>query len=279
MLVSVIIPVHNRPLRVRRAIESVLAQTFADFELLVVDDGSTDDTPGVLAELQAGNPARMRVFSQPNKGVSAARNLGLTQARGSLFALLDSDDSWLPQKLERQVTYLLAHTYEVCQTEEIWMRRGRRVNPMHKHAKPSGAFFARALELCLVSPSCVLFTRHFVDTVGFFDESLPACEDYDLWLRALLQYEIGLLDEKLVVRDGGRPDQLSARFYGLDLYRIYSLVKLLKNPALQSAERELTRNALSYKAKIYTQGCVKRGRLFEAQRVKELVGQALEATC
>ena len=276
MLVSVIIPVHNRPVFVRRAVESVLAQTFTGIELLVVDDGSTDETPGVLAQLQAAHGERVRVFSQSNKGVSAARNLGLREARGSLYALLDSDDHWLPKKLERQVDFLVSNKYEVCQTEEIWMRRGKRVNPMNKHTKPSGSFFARALELCLVSPSCVLFTRRFVEKVGLFDETLPACEDYDLWLRALLHYEIGLLDEKLVVRNGGRPDQLSAQFYGLDLYRIHALIKLLNNSALQSAERELTRNALSYKAQIYTQGCIKRGRLFEAQRVKELVDQALD---
>ncbi len=277
MLSSVIIPVYNRPVFVRRAMESVLAQTFGSVELLVVDDGSTDETPGVLAELQAAHPDRVRVFSQPNKGVSAARNLGIRQARGNLLALLDSDDHWLPQKLERQVDYLLANRYEVCQTDEIWMRRGKRVNPMNKHAKPAGAFFARALELCLVSPSCVLFTRRFVEKVGFFDESLPACEDYDLWLRALLHYDIGLLNEKLVVRNGGRPDQLSARFYGLDLYRIHALVKLLNNAALQPPNRELARNALAYKAQIYTQGCLKRGRLFEAQRVRELVRDALDA--
>ena len=276
MLVSVVIPAFNRASLLDRAVRSVFAQTWPDLECIVVDDGSTDDTGELLERLrpEAGDRSFLTVRVGANRGVSAARNLGLAQAGGAYLALLDSDDYWLPEKLARQVAFMREKDLAVSQTEEIWIRRGRRVNPMRKHAKPSGRFFAQALDLCLVSPSCVLFTRAFWDEVGPFDESLPACEDYELWLRALLRYEIGLLPEALTVREGGRPDQLSGKIIGLDLYRIYALVKLLWRDDLSEEQRALTRVALGRKAGVYVRGCLKRDRPEEARRVLDLAREA-----
>lgn len=275
MLVSVVIPTYNRAALLSRAVLSALSQTYPAVEVVVVDDGSEDATSEVLEALQreAGRE-RLRVARQANKGVSSARNLGLGLCRGELFALLDSDDYWLPTKCERQVAFLQATGGVICQTDEIWLRKGVRVNPMRKHLKPSGQFFARALDMCLVSPSATLFTRWFWEEIGPFDESLPACEDYDLWLRTLLRYEVGFLPEPLVVRDGGRADQLSGKYIGLDLYRIYALRKLLAIGKLDSEARALTQEALRRKSDVYIRGCLKCDRPEEALRVKALVAES-----
>ena len=215
---------------VRDAVRSVLEQTWRDLELVVVDDGSTDKTPETLARF---DDPRLTVVSTPNRGVSAARNTGIAQSRGQMIALLDSDDHWLPDKLEIQAAYMKEQGLDICQTEEIWIRRGKRVNPGKKHAKPEGRFFEKALEMCLVSPSCVMFTRKYWELEGPFDETMPACEDYDLWLRTLLRHPVGLVRKALTVKRGGRPDQLSMSVPNLDLYRIYAIIKVLEagNPA------------------------------------------------
>lgn len=277
MLVSAVIPVYNRPRLVARAVGSVLAQDWPELELIVVDDGSTDRTPEVLADLAGESGGRMRVLTQENRGVGAARNAGIYKARGELFAFLDSDDEWLPRKISRQVAFLMQLGLEICQTQEIWMRGGRRVNAPQRHVKPSGRFFAQALGQCLVSPSCTMFTRRFLGEVGCFDETLPACEDYDLWLRALTRFDIGLLDEELTVRHGGRSDQLSTLFTGLDLFRVRSLAKLLASGRLTPEQGALARREMEARAQVYVAGCVKRGRLHEARRVEALVAEVAEA--
>jgi glycosyltransferase involved in cell wall biosynthesis len=259
-LVSVIIPTCNRGWVVRDAIDSVLGQTFADFELIVVDDGSTDETSQIL-EAYAG---RLRVIRQANQGVSAARNRGIDIASGSLIALLDSDDIWLPEKLDVQVAFFKNNTAAlICQTEEIWIRNGLRVNPGKRHRKPSGMIFERSLELCLVSPSAVMVRRELFEEVGRFDESLPACEDYDLWLRVACRFPVHLIDKPLTVKRGGHADQLS-RQPALDKFRIRSLVKLIEAGRLAPAQRDAAVIALRKKCAVYANGCLKRGRLEEA---------------
>ncbi len=273
VLVSAIIPTFNRAELVMRAVASVLAQTHAVLDVVVVDDGSTDDTLARLADL---HDPRLRVISHGRtRGVAAARNTGFAVARGSYLALLDSDDQWLPQKVARQLAFMRQKGLAISQTQEIWMRGGRRVNPGAAHQKPDGFFFQAALARCLVSPSSVMLTREFLDTVGGFDEALLACEDYDLWLRALVRYPVGLLDEWLTVRHGGRPDQLSASFIGLDLFRIRSMAKLLAQPDLSAWHRDCIKKELRHKATLYAKGCLKRDRPEEAMRVLALAAEAM----
>lgn len=267
MLVSVVIPTYNRAALAVEAVASVLAQTHGDLECLVVDDGSTDHTAQVLGGL---DDPRLRILRTPNRGVSAARNLGLFLARGEWLALLDSDDLWKPGKLARQLAYVSAHGYEVCQTREIWMRGGRRVNPPRRHDKPEGFIFERCLDLCVISPSCVLFSRRVFQECGPFDEDMPACEDYDLWLRVSLGHRVGLVPEDLVVRRGGRADQLSLSEPRQDLYRVQALLKLLKNAPLTDTHRRSVVQALARRAGVYAAGCRKRGRMQEAEEVAAL---------
>ncbi len=266
--VSVVIPTYNRADRVSRAVASVIEQPAADTEILVVDDGSRDDTVRALAPFAD----RIRLLRHPdNRGVSAARNTGIRASRAPLIAFLDSDDRWLPGKLAAQLGFFEEHPLSVaCQTQEIWMRHGRRANPGRKHLKPSGDIFEASLERCLVSPSAVMLRRSLLDEVGSFDEDLPVCEDYDLWLRISCRHPIHLIDEPLLVREGGHPDQLSASRPGMDRYRIRSMARLVRSGLLSPIQREAALAALRRKCRIYGQGCLKRGREDEGRAVLAL---------
>lgn len=261
-LVSVIIPTHNRAQKVVRAIDSVLSQQrFTDHEVIVVDDGSSDETREALLPFLG---AITYLAHDVNRGVASARNTGIRFSKAPFIAFLDSDDYWLPGKLSAQVAFFTDHPPALaCQTQEIWFRNGRRVNPQRKHLKPSGDIFAPSLKRCLVSPSAVMLRRSLLDEIGLFDEDLPACEDYDLWLRAACRYPIHLIDEVGVVKEGGHADQLSMRFFGMDRFRIRSIEKLLQSGALSSGQRDAALKELQVKCAIYGQGCIKRGRLEE----------------
>jgi glycosyltransferase involved in cell wall biosynthesis len=259
-LVSVIIPTYNRAGLVRQAVASVKAQTFRDFEVVVVDDGGADGTCEALAA-----DRELRVLSHPGRqGVSAARNSGVTAARGEWLAFLDSDDLWLPDKLARQISFLEGRPeLLICQTDETWVRRGVRVNKPAAHRKAAGQIFLPSLARCMISPSAVMLHRRLFEDHGGFDETLPAAEDYDLWLRLTWRYEVGLVDEPLIIKRGGHPDQLSAQ-WGIDRFRIRALVKLLADPDLPETYARAARRMLAAKGTIYAQGCHKRGRQTEA---------------
>ena len=273
-LVSVIIPTYNRWPLVNEAVESVLAQSAQDFELIVVDDGSTDGTAKELAKFGA----RLRLFSQHRSGVSAARNLGVREARGRLLAFLDSDDFWRPEKLAVQTAFMERHPEcQICQTKEIWLRNGVRVNPRVIHQKPSGDIFLRSLELCLVSPSAVMMTREIFDATGGFDEALPVCEDYDLWLRIGVDHHVALIAEPLVIKRGGHADQLSRSRWGMDRYRVVALQKLLRS-GIRGARRAAVLATLRRKVAILAQGARKRGKEQEAGDYEAKLAEFAEET-
>jgi glycosyltransferase involved in cell wall biosynthesis len=259
--ITVIIPVYNRPGFVKEAIQSVLDQTYSNVEIIVVNDGSTDDTPLVLQSF--GD--KIRIIHQENRGVSAARNTGIKNSKSKWIAFLDSDDIWLPEKLHLQIQFFENHPdARICQTEEIWIKDGKRLYPKKKHKKKSGMIFKNCLPLCIVSPSAVMIHREMFDLVGVFDESLPACEDYDLWLRISCQYPIYLLDKPLIIKRGGHDDQLSQAIR-LDRFRIRALLKILKSNVLTDDQTILAKNELERKCRIYQKGCIKHGRLEEAK--------------
>jgi glycosyltransferase involved in cell wall biosynthesis len=261
--VSVIIPTFNRAEKVVRAVSSVISQNFTDHEIIVVDDGSTDGTKDALAKFMR---KIKYIHVQSNLGVSSARNTGIKESTAKFISFLDSDDYWLPKKLAEQISFINCNPKVlVCQTEEIWIRNGRRVNPQKKHLKPSGDIFLPSLKLCLVSPSAVMLKRSVLKQVGLFDETLPACEDYDLWLRISCRYPVYLIKRPLVVREGGNPDQLSARYTGMDRFRIKSLAKLIKSGVLNERQLQSTYKELLKKCRIYGKGCIKRGKVGEGK--------------
>jgi glycosyltransferase involved in cell wall biosynthesis len=255
-LVSVIIPTHNRLRMLQDAIDSVLAQTYRDFEIIVVDDGSDD---GTAEKIAARYGSAVRVLTQARRGVAAARNLGVKCSRGAYLAFLDSDDMWRPRKLEIQMGFMQTEApSQICQTEEIWIRNGVRVNPKKRHRKPSGDIFRASLDLCLVSPSAALMTRELFERAGRFDESFPVCEDYDLWLRIALDHPVPLIAEPLVVKRGGHADQLSRSTWGLDRFRVHAIKKLLDS-GIEGEKRSWSLEALTRKVAILAQGARKRG--------------------
>lgn len=232
---SVVIPTYNRAALISRALDSVLAQSRQADEILVVDDGSTDNTMDVISDRYP----RISLLRQENKGVSAARNLGIRHAKGEWIALLDSDDEWKPDKLEKQLQILKDNPdYRICHSNETWIRHGIRVNPMKKHRKYGGHIFRHCLPLCVISPSSVVIHRTVFDDIGYFDESLPACEDYDLWLRICSRYPVLYLDEELITKYGGHTDQLSHKHWGMDRFRIFSLEKIISDPMLGESKRD-----------------------------------------
>jgi len=261
-LVSVIIPTFNRSQKLLRAVESVISQHYKGLEILVIDDASTDTT---YKDLLKFGKSITYIRLNKNTGVSGARNTGIHNATAPWIAFLDSDDYWLKDKLRIQMAFIKDNPETIaCQTDEIWIRNGTRVNPKIKHKKPSGNIFNQSLKLCLVSPSSVIIKNSVFNEIGMFDESLPAAEDYDLWLRISCRYPIYLIDKKLIVKEGGHHDQLSKKFHAMDRFRIASITKLIQSGVLSLEQKTAALNELKHKCSIYAHGCLKRGKTQEA---------------
>ena len=252
--ISVIIPTYNRAHLLPRCLDSVLSQTSKPLEVIVVDDGSTDSTRDLVARDYPG----VKLITQDNRGVSAARNAGIRAAAGDWLALLDSDDAWLPGKLEQQARAVAdSPTGNVVHTDEIWVRNGVRVNPHRKHKKYGGFIFKHCLPLCVISPSAVMIHRRVFDQVGLFDETLPVCEDYDLWLRICARMPVLFIEAALITKYGGHAGQLSTRYRGMDRYRIRSLQRILDEVELAPDDRQAALDTLLSKARIYLNGARK----------------------
>ena len=262
--ISVIIPTYNRAHILPRALDSVLAQTQLPIEIIVVNDGSTDGTKSVLS-----NYSGLKIIDQQHSGVSAARNIGLEHTNGEWIAFLDSDDEWLPEKLEQQWAAICNDDKLICHTEEIWIRNGQRVNPMKKHQKFGGMIYERCLPLCVISPSSVMIHKSIFEVVGVFDESLEVCEDYDLWLRICAKYPTLFIDEPLIVKYGGHEDQLSRKYWGMDRFRVQALEKMLDSEELNEDQRRATIEMLILKCKIIINGMKKRRKDVEAKEWQE----------
>ena len=241
--------------------DSVFNQSVLPRQVIVVDDGSTDDTAEALESEYGGS---IDLFSQPHSGVSRARNRGISESHHDWIAFLDSDDEWCSNKLERQAEFLSQNPqYQICHCDEIWIRHNVRVNPKKYHEKSGGWIFSRCLPLCVISPSAVAINRSVFADIGMFDELMPVCEDYDLWLRISAKYPVGFINEKLVIKHGGHDDQLSQAYPAMDRFRIDALLKLLASRNLTDEYRKSAIEALLEKISIYVEGARKRGRVFE----------------
>ena len=251
--ISVVIPVHNREHSVRRAIDSVLAQELLPDEIIVVDDGSDDKTPYVISSYLP----QIQVLTQDNMGVSAARNRGVEASSGRWIAFLDSDDEWEMAKLQKQMSYIKRQgNIRILQTEERWIRNNMRVNPGKKYAKKSGNIFKSCLKTCIVGASTVILERSLFDEMGGFDENLPVCEDYDLWIRIAAKYPIPLLSQALTIKYGGHPDQLSAT-PAMDRYRVQSLMKIFDEVDLSLQQQTELLDELILKLSYLYEGAVR----------------------
>ena len=257
--ISVVIPTLNRINTLQRAIDSVINQTYKPAEIIVVDNGSSD---GTLKFLREQYP-KITILTENKIGVSSARNKGIKKSINQWIALLDSDDAWHPRKLEIQTSMLdsALKEYNLIHTDEVWFRNNKHINQMKKHKKQGGYIFERCLSLCCISPSSVLFKKNILDKVGLFDESLPVCEDYDMWLKICSSEEVLFAQDKLTYKYGGHKDQLSKSYWGMDRFRIKSIENIIKNFDLTYKQKKQAKKELIKKLKIIINGAFKRNNL------------------
>jgi len=253
--ISVVIPTLDRRYTLPRTLDSVLNQTLPPDEIIVVDNGSTDGTSSMLKT----NYPDVICLQEVKRGVSAARNKGILCANGVWIALLDSDDTWHPSKLEEQLKANRNKPgHRLIHTDEQWYKRGKRVNQLMKHKKRGGYIFKDCLKLCCISPSSALIEKSLFQNIGQFDEDLPVCEDYDLWLRVSAQEPILYVDQPLTIKYGGHEDQLSKKYWGMDRFRIKSLEKILLEGHLNEVYKMAAQKILISKLKILINGAIKR---------------------
>jgi glycosyltransferase involved in cell wall biosynthesis len=258
-VVSVIITTYNRKAFLEEAIRSVLDQSYGEKEIIVVDDGSTDGSREAVRDIPS-----LRYEWKENGGISSARNLGIALAQGDYLAFLDVDDLWKREKLAVQMSRMAAEGSVVSYTDEIWLKDGRWLNQRKRHRKYSGSIYDRCLPLCIISPSSALIRKEIFSEVGLFDETLPVCEDYDMWLRISCRYPVLFIPEPLIVKRGGHDDQLSRSYEVMDKYRIKGLLKILDARILTSSQIAATAAELRKKSLIVAKGAEKRGRNEEA---------------
>ena len=271
-MISVIVPTYNRAHQLPRTLDSILCQSCSPKEIIVVDDGSTDET---LALMTSEYP-EIVFIQQQNTGVSSARNVGIKRASGDWITFLDSDDEWLPEKLEIQMKALYENPeIKICHTNEIWIRNGKRVNPKKKHEKFGGWIFQKCLPLCCISPSSVIIHKSIFKEIGLFDYSLPVCEDYDLWLRITARNPVLYIEEPFLIKYGGHEDQLSKKYWGMDRFRIKSLEKIISSRVLSELDENAAKKMLMEKIYIFIQGAQKRGNIKEVKKFKEQYSEFL----
>ncbi len=227
-IVSVIIPTYNRAHLIGRAIQSVLNQTYQDFELIVVDDGSTDNTEEIVKDFQ-NKDERIKYIYQNNQGASGARNTGIKNAKGKYIAFLDSDDEWLPEKLEKQIQLFKNSKKKnlgfvgcnVLVVDEQTNKRYEYKTPKYKNV------FQRLLENNFIrSSSSVMVKKSVIDNVGLFDESLKNANDWEMWIRIAQKYDFDFVDEPLFKYywHGGNITRTAGNLKKIQ-YREYILIK------------------------------------------------------
>lgn len=250
--------------------ESVLSQTYKNFDLTIVDDGSTDGTYDIVKKYLSSD--NVRYVRTNNKGVSAARNLGVILSSGDYVSFLDSDDLWHANKLELQMNFLKENSHIECvHGEEVWIRNGKRVNKKKIHQKFGGNIFKECLPLCFISPSTVLMSRKLFLEMKGFDESFVVCEDYDLWLKISSLYEIGFIEMPIMTKHGGHEDQLSTKFFAMDYFRVKSLANILKIRDLSEALRAVVIEVIEKKSEILLKGYKKHNNLKDFKEIEDLL--------
>ncbi len=230
-MIDVIIPVYNGKEFILKALQSVAAQTLLPASIIVVDDGSTDDTYAILSEYAKESKIKIQIIQQENKGLSAARNIGIKNSIEEFIAFLDADDEWLPSKLEEQVL-IFKHSnlenlgivycgYELIDKNNNLLKK----NTLKIDPSIRGKIFEKILPAnkIISSGSGVLIKKECFKKVGYFDESLKACEDWDMWLRLSQEYEFDYSNKILVkIRQHHQNMQKNKDFMLVNLITFYN---------------------------------------------------------
>ncbi len=250
--ITVVIPTYNRADFLSKTIESVLNQTTKPDEVIVVDDGSTDNTKQILKNYD------IKYIYQANQGVSVARNTGIQYATNDWICFLDSDDIWEQSKLTKQIDFHKNNSdILISYTDELWIYNNKIIKQTSKQQKEANPTFLNSIDLCKIGASTVMVHKTIFDNIGLFDSKLTACEDYDMWLRILRKYKIGYLDEKLVQKIAGHHGQLSFETIGIDYYRIKALQK-----HINSQYKNQVQHQINLKKKILLKGAIKHNNQF-----------------
>ena len=262
--ISIIIPTYNRYSVLKRAIQSIKNQTYTNYEIIIIDDGSSDETYNIKDEF-----SNVRYFYKQNGGVSSARNFGIKEARYEWIAFLDSDDEWSVEKLFLQVLFHNENpNIFISYTDEKWIRDGKVINLPKKFRKYDGDIFNKLLSHTFIAPSATMINKKLFDKVGLFDEDLEVCEDYDLYLRIAIDNKIGLIDKKLTIKYGGENDQLSSKFWGMDRFRVVALEKLL---TIDKEKDKVIAMMLVKKYTLLLKGAIKYDRITQEKEYKKKI--------
>lgn len=302
--ISVIIPVYNRPELLQEAAGSVLLQTFKDYELIIADDGSDDETAETAERIAASGAARgrCRVLHLPHSGFpGAVRNRGAEAAAGRYLAFQDSDDKWMPAKLEKQHALMtgaksgggVTDTEEppgISHTRELWLRGEKTVSQKGQKHRRQGDIFEDALKKCIIGPSTVMIERSLYFETGGFHERIEIAEDYEYWLRISSQHQVGYLDEALTVKRAGGWPQLSEKYGKIEWFRLCALAGLLEVkipgfptekayldgyiwPGFSDYRTAAAARELALKCRLWADGSRKRGRNAEAEAFELLLDE------
>ncbi|MBN1649122.1 MAG: glycosyltransferase family 2 protein [Spirochaetales bacterium] len=262
---SVIVPFYNRAEMLHEALASVFVQEYPDLQVIIVDDGSTDDWKGQISGFE------VEAIEIPHCGLPGkVRNEGIRRAGGEYITFLDSDDLWLEGKLELQLAEIVKSGHPLCHTREIWDRNGTIVSQRkQKHAR-SGDVFGDALKKCIIGPSTVLMEKKLFSECGMFREDIEIAEDYEMWLRITDRYEVCYVDKPLVCKRAGDWPQLSEKYGMIELFRIKALRKLVDGNVFSGKNRAQAAAELALKCRIHAQGCRKRSKVGEAAEYEQL---------
>jgi len=245
--ITAIIPTYNRAEYILQAIKSIQNQSVHVKEIIVVDDGSTDNTKELLKN------ENITYIYQKNSGVSSARNHGIKEAKYEWLAFLDSDDLWHKDKIKEHISLHVSFPeLKASFTDELWIRNGKIINKK-KYLKKEEPTFLNSLRTCKIGASTFFVHKNIFEEIGLFDEELKICEDYDLWLRILKDYQIKLINKELITKQAGHNNQLSFITPLIDSYRLKALNKHLKSVYKNEVLKEI-----KYKVTILENGAKKR---------------------
>jgi glycosyltransferase involved in cell wall biosynthesis len=220
MSITAIIPTYNRAEFITRVIESVQNQSYKVDEIIVVDDGSTDNTKEIVSKYKD-----VIYIYQENRGVSSARNSGIKASSSEYIAFLDSDDIWHEEKIKEQMSLHKSTPHiALSYTDEKWIRGDKEIKKKAHNLKKHHDIFLQSLNNCVIGCSTVMIKRDVLNDIGYFDESMEVCEDYDLWIRVMLKYDVALIEKELITKYAGH-EQLSFKYWGMDRWRVRSLEK------------------------------------------------------